>query len=57
MIIVKMYERKWRISIGDETWEFPNVDKMFEVLHTLIEYKEKYGDIRKKERLKPCLKN
>jgi hypothetical protein len=46
-----MYEGKWRISIGDETWEFPNVDKMFEVLHTLIEYKEKYGDIEKKERL------
>jgi len=46
-----MYEGKWRISIGDETWEFPNRETMMGVLYLLIEYKERYGDIRKKERL------
>lgn len=45
VIIIKMYQGKWIIQIGDEKWEFKNKEEMMDVLGKLIEFKDKFGRI------------
>ena len=46
MIILKRYNKKWRITIGDETWQFDSLDEMQIALNSILNIKDKYGDIR-----------
>lgn len=46
MIGIRMFGDEWRISIGDETWEFPDLKTMQKNLETLLEMKDKYGRLK-----------
>lgn len=45
-IKIKTYDKKWRIEIIDEEWEFETSTRMKEVLLELIEFKELYGKVK-----------
>ena len=43
MIIIKMYQNKWQIHLGNEIWQFEDVDEFRKILYYLIDFKDKYG--------------
>lgn len=47
MIQLKMFGEKWRMTIGDETWEFPTTKEFKETLDKILKIKEKYGKIKR----------
>ena len=54
MIQVTMYEEKWRIKIIDETFEVDSRLNLDGVLKTILNLKESYGKIKKKEVVVGC---
>jgi hypothetical protein len=46
MITIKMREGKWRILLGDEIWQFENINDFKNCLETLIILKDKFGRIK-----------
>lgn len=47
MIEVKMFESKWRIGIVNELFEFQSEQEMKETLDKLIEFKSKFGKLKR----------
>ena len=47
MITIKMHQKKWRILLGNEIWQFENIDQFAEVLEALLIIKEKYGKLER----------
>jgi hypothetical protein len=45
MIKVYMFENCWRLSIGNEIWQFPTLKELINELETICKIKEKYGKI------------
>ena len=43
---LKQHNKKWRLEIKNEEWEFPSQKAMRETLDKVIELKEKYGDLK-----------
>ena len=54
MIIIKMYNKKWQIHIGEEIWEFLSKKDFEAALKKVIDLKGTYGkfDSEKKEMVK-----
>jgi len=48
MIIIKIYQEKWQIHIGEEIWEFPTKKEFESELKKIIDIKGKYGKLLKK---------
>ena len=46
MIKIKMYDKKWRIIIGDETWQFENLKELQQNLNIILMIKNKYGRLK-----------
>jgi hypothetical protein len=46
-----MFDEKWRLLISDETWEFENLEELKRVLLNILDYKNKYGQLKKKEEI------
>ncbi len=49
MIIIKIYQKKWQIHIGDEIWQFETEKDFQENLKKLLYIKGKYGRFNDKE--------
>jgi hypothetical protein len=47
MINIKMYEEKWQIIIGEEIWQFENLEEFKKNLETIINIKDTYGRNKK----------
>lgn len=46
MIEIRMHQKKWRLEIRNEEFEFETKEEMNNVLQSLLAYKDKYGQIR-----------
>lgn len=46
-IEIKQYNKKWRIEIQSEEWEFENRISMEKGLKILLDLKEKRGQVKK----------
>jgi len=46
-IEIKQQNRKWRLRILEEEWEFETKEEFEETLLNLVGYKDKFGDIKK----------
>jgi len=44
-IQIKMNDGKFRTIIGDELWEYPNLESLIFNLKKILEVKEQYGKI------------
>jgi len=42
-IIIKMYQNKWQIKIGEEIWQFKTLKELEENLKTILKIKDMYG--------------
>lgn len=47
MIEIKQYQKKWRITIQSEEFEFETLEEMNSILQSILAYKDKYGDIKR----------
>jgi len=45
MILIKQFEKKWRLKIENEEWEFKSLKELKKILGELLNYKEKNGQI------------
>ena len=45
MIVVKVKDGKWRISIQNEVWEIPTFATMRKVLSEILSNKESFGQL------------
>lgn len=45
MISIRQRDKKWRIQIRDEEWEFPDRKNMEKMLKEILDTKEKFGKI------------
>lgn len=54
MISQKMFDEKWRLLITEETWEFESLDELKRVLSVILDYKNKYGQLKKNEQIVNC---
>ena len=45
MIIIKVYQKKWQIHIGDEIWEFQTKKDFEAALKKVIDIKGTYGKL------------
>jgi hypothetical protein len=46
MITIKMRDGKWRITITEETFEFPDKKSCLDTLEDIAEFKDKFGRIK-----------
>ena len=49
MMQIKQHQRKWRLTIREEEWEFNSKVEMIAIVSYLTDLKERYGDLRKKQ--------
>jgi hypothetical protein len=50
MITIKMHQNDWRIIMGDEIWEFGQLEDMKKVLDKLLNFKDEWGRIKKEDK-------
>jgi hypothetical protein len=46
MITIKQHNKKWRIKIENEEWEFEDAQRFREELLKLISIKEEHGQVK-----------
>lgn len=47
MIGIKQHDEEWRLEIKHEEWKFETRKEMATCLDKLLEFKEKFGQLRK----------
>jgi len=49
MIAIRQRDGKWEVEIREEKWQFETKQEMKDCLGSILDMKEKYGQLKKEE--------